>query len=126
MIFWCSLCVLCTILCIVFIKLSMKVECDNFWHVLCATICGVSAFLILVGVFSERLEYNKFERSLEIQRNVIEQIYDERNILDYNFYIADIVDANAQLADYQASKEYYGIFTIVPDRVMDIKPIGVK
>ena len=126
MIFWCSLGILCTILCIVFIKLSMKIEYDNFYHVLCATICGVSAFLIFVGVSAERLEYNKFERSLEIQRNVIEQIYDERNILDYIFYIADIVDANAQLADYQASKEYYGTFTIVPDRVMDIKPIGVK
>ena len=110
MIFWCSLCVLCTILCIVFIKLSMKVEYDNFWHVLCAVICGAAAFSILVVVSSGRLEYNKFERSLEIQRNVIEQIYDERNILDYNFYIADIVDANAQLADYQASKEYYGIY----------------
>ena len=97
MIFWCSLCVLCTILCIVFIKLSMKVECDNFWHVLCATICGVFALSIFVVVSSERLEYNKFERSLEIQRNVIEQIYDERNILDYNFYIADIVDAKCSI-----------------------------
>lgn len=126
MIFWCSLGILCTILCIVLIKLSMKIGYDNFYHVLCATICGVSAFLIFVGVFAERLEYNKFERSFKIQRNVIEQIYDERNILDYNFYIADIVEANAKLADYQASKEYYGIFTIVPDRVMDIKPIGVK
>ena len=126
MIFWCSLGIWCVILCIIFIMLSMKKEYDNFWEALFAAICGISAFLIVVGVSSERLEYNKFERSLEIQRNVIEQIYDERNILDYNFYIADIVDANAQLADYQASKEYYGIFTIVPDRVMDIKPIGVK
>ena len=126
MIFWCSLCVLCAILCIVFIKLSMKVEYDNFWHVLCAVICGASAFQILVVVSSGRLEYNKFERSLEIQRNVIEQIYDERNILDYNFYIADIVEANAEMADYQARKEYSGTFTIVPKSVMDIKPIGVK
>lgn len=126
MIFWCSLGILCAILCVVFVKLSMKIGDDNFWQGLCAALCGVSAFLIFGVVSSERLEYNKFERSLEIQRNVIEQIYDERNILDYNFYIADIVDANAQLADYQASKEYYGIFTIVPDRVMDIKPIGVK
>ena len=40
-------------------------------------------------------------------------------------YVADVVTANAELADYRALKEFWKFASLIPDSVYDIVSIGL-
>ena len=104
------------------------------WGVHCFSYTDYSIILMLVCMLvvcltillppCVRYEYNEFEKSFELLSDYYEA-FDATTNLDSNcIYVIDIVGANRELAEWQARHELYGIMSIVPDRVMDISPIG--
>lgn len=41
-------------------------------------------------------------------------------------YVADMIDANQKLAEIQGSKKAWGGWSMYPDSVMDVVPIGLE
>jgi hypothetical protein len=69
-----------------------------------------------------RVGYSQFEKEYAIRKSYIEQYQP----IDGVTYIADITTMNDKLIDWQFDYTYWGKFSVVPSRVMDITPIGVK
>ena len=93
---------------------------------LTAAICTFVPIFIGFCLIGVRNDYNKFERSFEIQRAYIEEIAAADPDADMSLiYMADMIEANQQLANYQAAREVNGFFSLIPERVFDIDPIGV-
>lgn len=91
-----------------------------------ATFCGVTTLVILLVAISYSMEYKNFEASFEIQRQTIAALTEKNNINSDNLlYMADMVEANKRLAEMQASKRNWKNWSMYPDRVLDIKPIGL-
>lgn len=113
------------IICIILGAVGVGNEIAEF---IASFITGIFALCVLVSAICCRCEYREFEKSFEIQRNIVEQIAesDPGELARYT-YIADAVDANGDLAHWQGKYKTYGpMFTFVPERVMDIKPIFVN
>ena len=89
-----------------------------FTGLLCLVVGGI-CLLCSIGVVSS---YNTFERAFEIQREALEVIDVKTSDITY---IADILENNMKLAEYKASNEIYGFFSLIPDRVQNIIPLGV-
>lgn len=87
-------------------------------------ICA-SVVILLWAPFTV-LEYNQFEVKYEIQQEMFTAYKENIPEVAGNItYIADIVEINAEIADYQASKQYWDWWSCLPDRVMDLEPIGL-
>lgn len=99
---------------------------DNFCIGL-SIVTGAIAMLMLALVCATRLDYAAFEKKFEIQRNQYEAIVQSGVTNETNMvYVADIIEWNNTLATYQANHEYFGVVSVIPDRVMDIDPIGLR
>ena len=126
MIFWLSI---IGILIIAFI-IGLIIEYKNRNSFSClgfgiSLISGILTFIIGVVVLCSRLEYNRFERQFEIQRAMFNQIAASEEV-DNVYKIFDMIESNTQLAELQSDYLYYGKFCVIPERVMDIKPIGAE
>ena len=86
------------------------------------TAAGVIA---LITVADTSISYNQFEISFELQQEVYHNIQENDNWYPDIYNVADVISANKELCDYQARRKMYGFFSIIPERVLDIKPIGV-
>lgn len=124
MIFWFSLVIILTILSIISAIIYRK---NNTWEnshwILISVFSAISAFVIILTSILCRLEYIEFIKSFELQRTIYNEII-EKDFKD-NINIVDILNANQKLSDYKADYTTYGIFTVTPESVMDIKPIGL-
>ena len=88
--------------------------------------CGATTLVILLVAISYSMEYKNFEASFEIQRQTIAALTEKNNINSDNLlYMADMVEANKRLAEMQASKRNWKNWSMYPDSVLDIKPIGL-
>ena len=97
-----------------------KYLCENWFFVgLLCLLIGVICLLCSIGVVSS---YNTFERAFEIQREALEVIDVKTSDITY---IADILESNMKLAEYKASNEIHGFFSLIPNRVQNIVPLGV-
>ena len=127
MIFWSSIIVIAFILAIVFFILNKKNEWWNIGQLLGFAFSLGFAFIMLLAVCGETMSYRQFETSLEIQREYIEEIAAADPNADLGLvYVADMIEANKQLADYQARRQVWGFASIIPERVFDIEPIGAS
>ena len=92
-----------------------------------ALICGILVLIFTVIPIVTTIEYREFERSFYILSDYYE-ILDIPEISNNNNYIytVDIIQANHDLANWQAKHQLYGIMSVVPDRVMNISPIGLR
>lgn len=91
-----------------------------------ASLCGATTLVILLVALTYSMEYKNFEASFEIQRQTIAALTENNDINSDNLlYMADMVEANKQLAEMQASKRNWKNWSMYPDRVLDIKPIGL-
>ena len=92
------------------------------------SIGGILLFIIILGlVIFTRVDYNRFETRIEIQRTQYQELISEdfenpNNIL----LIEDIIDINKELSGKQASRISYNNWSLYPERVLDIKPIGLE
>ena len=84
-----------------------------------ALVISITMLLCATGV---HFDYREFESSFEIQREIYENVAFQDNVL----VTADIIKANSELAEYQARRMIYGKFSAIPERVLDIEPIGVS
>lgn len=99
---------------------------SEFASQMCGAItCVIGAMLILCPI-SIRLDYLQFEKKIEIQRNQFGIMASKEIINDNYTYIFDMLEINKELAFWQAAKAQWGIFSNAPNRVMDIKPIGLE
>ena len=118
-----SIFLIVTILCILFYS---RVKWDTFYL---GMISGILSFIILLMSLVLRIEYNSFERKYSIQKRYYETMLQQSENITKNkdyTYIMNLMDINNELFELQASKEYYGIFTVIPERVLDFKPISIK
>jgi hypothetical protein len=85
------------------------------------------AFILAVLLVVVPLEYRAFETKFSIQKEHFEGIKEfyGQNELSY-ILVVDAVEANSELAEMQAKNKTYGIFSLVPDRVQDLKPICIE
>lgn len=125
MTFWIFIITICVIACIISIIYIKKSKFSNDALMLFSLLSGIMSFLITIIVVCCWMDYINFEHSFVIQKQTYEEIAASENPINDLYLTIDIIGANAELADYQASKNIYGPFTIVPDRVLDITPIGV-
>lgn len=123
MVFWLSIVGIFIIAFIIGIIINYKDPYSCGW--LISLISGALVLVLSLTVFISRLEYNRFERQFEIQRAIFNQIAASEEI-DNVYKIFDMIESNAQLAEFQSDYLYYGKFCVIPERVMDIKPIGAK
>lgn len=92
-----------------------------------AGLVGFIFFLILaIWPFLSRCDYKEFEIKYEIQQEMVEEFKQNGSETANNLiYVMDILEINQELADYQASKQFWGLWSCLPDSVMDLKPIGL-
>lgn len=95
------------------------------WGFILGLVCGVIAFIVILAPLCTRYEYNEFERSFEFLSDYYEAF--NTTDIDNNYvYVIDIIEANHELAEWQGKHEVYGVMSAIPDRVMDISPIGLR
>lgn len=128
MVNWMIVALIAAMLFVMLLIVSIKVFGHEYdWiAALGAAFCGVTTLVILVVAISYSMEYKNFEASFEIQRQTIAALTEKNNINSDNLlYMADMVEANKRLAEMQASKRNWKNWSMYPDRVLDIKPIGL-
>lgn len=128
MVNWLIVAVILAVLFVALLIVSIKVlDYEYDWvAALGAAFCGATALVILLVAVSYNLDYKNFEASFEIQKQTIAELAANGEINSDNLlYMADIVEANKELAEKQASKRNWKDWSMYPDRVLDIKPIGL-
>lgn len=126
--FWIIAGIMAAIILVVCVILSVAEIGNETVEFIAIFITGIFTLCVVVSAICCRCEYREFEKSFEIQRNIVEQIAesDPGELARYT-YIADAIDANSDLAAWQGKYKTYGpMFSFVPERVMDIKPIFVN
>ena len=121
--FWWILGIIVFIIGIVSWILIIKINKD---FVVLTAVIGTMVGILLIGAsIGTYLEYKTFETSFEFQKATIEEIAADTLEPEMGLvYVADILDANQQLAEYQARYKVHGpIFSLIPERVLDIEPI---
>lgn len=111
---------------IYFLVISFKD--DVKWEYI-ALIAGIVLIIVgaivLITVADTRINYNLFETSFKLQQEVYHDIQENDNWYPDIYNVADVMTANKELCDYQARRKMYGFFSIIPEYVLDIEPIGV-
>lgn len=128
MVNWMIVALIAALLFVMLLIVSIKVFGHEYdWiAALGAAFCGATTLVILLVAISYSIEYKNFEASFEIQRQTIAALTENNDINSDNLlYMADIVEANKRLAEMQASKRNWKNWSMYPDRVLDIKPIGL-
>lgn len=128
MVNWMMVAVIAAVLFVMLLIVSIKIFDHEYdWiAALGAALCGATTLVILLVAISYSMEYKNFEASFEIQRQTITALTEKNNINSDNLlYMADMVEANKRLAEMQASKRNWKNWSMYPDRVLDIKPIGL-
>ena len=128
MVNWMIVALIAAMLFVMLLIVSIKVLDDEYdWiAALGAAFCGATTLVILLVAIAYSMEYKNFEASFEIQRQTIAALTENNDINSDNLlYMADMVEANKQLAEMQANKRNWKNWSMYPDRVLDIKPIGL-
>lgn len=128
MVNWMIVALIAALLFVMLLIVSIKVlDYEYDWiAALGAAVCGATTLVILLVAIVYSMEYKNFEASFEIQRQTIAALTENNDINSDNLlYMADMVEANKQLAEMQASKRNWKNWSMYPDRVLDIKPIGL-
>lgn len=118
-------------ICIIVFVISLTMSYKNRWESIswgCGMFAsGIIAFIIVLAMLVTVCEYRSFLASFETQRTIITQLSQTYQFNDNALiYVADMIDANQELAKMQGSKKAWGGWCMYPDSVMDIVPIGIE
>ena len=118
-------------ICIIVFVVSLMVSHKNHWDSIPwgggAVASGTAIFLIVLAMLVTTCEYRSFLASFETQRTIITQMSQTHQFNDNTLiYVADMIDANQKLAEIQGSKKAWGGWSMYPDSVMDVVPIGLE
>ena len=127
MLYWGIILFICIIVFVVSLKAFNKSCWDSTVYFVSTLFTGIAALVIVLAMLLTTCEYRSFLASFETQRTIITQVSQSRQFNDNTLiYVADIIDANQKLAEIQGSKKAWGRWSMYPDSVMDITPIGME
>lgn len=113
-------------ICIIVFVVSLKAL-DSTLYLVSTLLAGVVAVIIALAMLLTTCEYRSFLASFETQRTIITQMSQSHQFNDDTLiYVADMIDANQKLAEIQGSKKAWGGWSLYPDSVMDVVPIGLE
>lgn len=118
---------ICIIVFVVSLKALNKSCWDSTLYLVSTLLTGVVAVIIALAMLLTTCEYRSFLASFETQRTIITQMSQTHQFNDNTLiYVADMIDANQKLAEIQGSKKAWGGWSMYPDSVMDVVPIGLE
>lgn len=127
MLYWGIILFICVIVLVVSLKALNKSRWDSILYFISTLLAGTVAFVIALVMLVTTCEYRSFLASFETQRTIITQISQSHQFNDDTLiYVADMIDANQKLAEIQGSKKAWGGWSLYPDSVMDVVPIGLE
>ena len=127
MLYWGIILFICIIICAVSIMALNKSCWDSTLYFTSMLLAGTAAFVIALAMLVTTCEYRSFLASFETQRAIITQMSQSHQFNNNTLiYVADIIDANQKLAEIQGSKKAWGGWSLYPDSVMDVVPIGLE
>lgn len=98
-------------------------ECDlPEWVIFIAILLLIAGLVMLLTAPIERYNYCVWERQFTLIKNYLAESSSTLH-LDGTMRVVDIATANAELAEYQARNQIYGIFSVIPDSVQTLTPI---
>lgn len=98
---------------------------DSTLYLVSTLLTAIVALIIALAMLLTTCEYRSFLASFETQRTIITQMSHQFND-NTLIYVADMIDANQKLAEIQGSKKAWGGWSMYPDSVMDVVPIGLE
>lgn len=127
MLYWGIILFICIIVFTVSLIRSNKSCRNNTFYLISTFLTGTVAFCIALAMLVTICEYRSFLASFETQRTIITQMSQSHQFNNNTLiYVADIIDANQKLAEIQGSKKAWGGWSMYPDSVMDVVPIGLE
>ena len=100
---------------------------DSTLYLVSTLLTAIVALIIALAMLLTTFEYRSFLASFETQRTIITQMSQSHQFNDNTLiYVADMIDANQKLAEIQGSKKAWGRWSMYPDSVMDVVPIGLE
>lgn len=128
MLYWGIILFICIITFAISLKALNKSFYDSVFYLVSTLLTGIAAFTIAFVMLITVCEYRNFLASFETQRTIITQLSQQTYQFNDNalIYVADMIDANQELAKRQGSKKAWGGWSMYPDSVMDIVPIGIE
>lgn len=127
MLYWGIILFICIIVFVVSLRVLAKGCWDSTLYLVSALLAGMVAFIIALVMLFTTCEYRSFLASFETQRTIITQMSQTHQFNDNTLiYVADMIDANQKLAEIQGSKKAWGGWSMYPDSVMDVVPIGLE
>lgn len=127
MLYWGIILFICVIVLVVSLKALNKSRWDSILYFISTLLAGTVAFVIALVMLVTTCEYRSFLASFETQRTIITQMSQSHQFNDDTLiYVADMIDANQKLAEIQGSKKAWGGWSMYPDSVMDVVPIGLE
>mgnify|MGYP000844193338 FL=1 len=127
MFYWGIILFICIIVFVVSLKALNKSCWDSTLYLVSILLTGVVAVIIALAMLLTTCEYRSFLASFETQRTIITQMSQTHQFNDNTLiYVADMIDANQKLAEIQGSKKAWGGWSMYPDSVMDVVPIGLE
>lgn len=127
MLYWGIILFICIIIFVVSLRALNKSCWDSTLYLVSTLLTGMVAFIIALVMILTTYEYRSFLASFETQRTIITQMSQSHQLNDDTLiYVADMIDANQTLAKIQGSKKAWGGWSMYPDSVMDVVPIGLE
>lgn len=127
MLYWGIILFICIIVFVVSLRALTKSYWDSTLYLVSTLLTGMVAFIIALAMLLTTCEYRSFLASFGTQRTIITQMSQSHQFNDDTLiYVADMIDANQKLAEIQGSKKAWGGWSLYPDSVMDVVPIGLE
>ena len=79
-------------------------------------------FFILICAICDSVDFKTFEAKYELQK----ELYSVVSTADNYIATANIIEINDQLFNFQAGKKQFGNWSMIPERVLDMEPIGIE
>lgn len=126
MLYWGIILFICIIV-LIAILMAFRKNWDSTFYFASALFTGLAAFGIAFAMLITACQYRRFLASFETQRTIITQMSQTHQFNDNTLiYVVDMIDANQKLAEIQGSKKAWGGWSMYPDSVMDVVPIGLE
>ena len=127
MLYWGIILFICIIVFVVSLKALNKSRWDSMPYFVSTLLTAMVALIIALAMLLTTCEYRSFLASFETQRTIITQMSQSHQFNDNTLiYVADMIEANQELAKMQGSKKAWGGWCMYPDSVMDVVPIGLE
>ena len=89
----------------------------NNWQLILYSVIIITIIIIFLLIIMFPIAFQEFETKFELQR----QFFEANNNPSH---AAELTILNEELFNYQASKVIFGNWSLIPSRILNIRPIG--